>query len=133
MGTSSRNFQKTGSSNGSVATTCEKCWMGLDCKSKWPDSWNAIGDPSSMTLPGFFTMSSAPYEPYKCCMGENCEEDCLGGSPESCIDGRSGLVCDECSSDGSFISGKECAECTPLLKFMGLFLLVMSCLLCCGT
>jgi hypothetical protein len=65
-------------------------------------------------------------------MGENCEEDCPGGPPESCIDGRSGLVCDECSKDGSFISGKECEECTPLLKLMGLIVLVMSCLLCCA-
>jgi hypothetical protein len=125
----SRDFHTPNSSNGKV-TSCEECMLGLDCETGWPSSWNAIGNPISLARPGFYTQASAPYDTYKCCFGDACEEDCPGGAPESCNPDRTGLVCDSCVEDGYFIKGAMCRRCPFLAKFLVLALVIGCSLVC---
>jgi hypothetical protein len=124
-GTFSRQFQTHNSSNGKV-TSCEICMLGLDCESDWPNSWNAVGNPTSLASPGFYTQTSAPYETYRCCFGRTCEEDCPGGAPESCSFDRTGLVCDACTEEDYFIKEGKCQRCPLLTKFLLLFVVIVS-------
>jgi hypothetical protein len=128
-GTFSREFHAPNSSIGKV-TSCEPCMLGLDCESGWPKSWNAVGNPISSAQPGFYTQISAPYETYKCCSGKACKEDCPGGAPETCVSGRTGLVCDACVDDGYFINGAECQQCPFLFRFSLAITVIVSLLAC---
>jgi hypothetical protein len=124
-GTFSMEFHAPNSSNGKV-TSCEPCMLGLDCESNWPKSWNAVGNPISSAQPGFYIEVSAPYETYKCRLG-----DCPGGAPGTCNLGRTGLACDTCIETGYFIKGEVCWKCPFISKLFLAMIVFLSCLGCC--
>jgi hypothetical protein len=130
-GTFSREFHVP-NKNSSKVTSCEACMEGLDCETNWPSSWNAVGDPISSALPGFYTLVSAPYDTYKCCFGEACEQDCPGGAPESCNPDRTGLVCDRCVDDGYFINEATCQRCPFVTKLLLPMAVIVTSILCCA-
>jgi hypothetical protein len=129
-GTFSRDFHVPNKSS-SKGTSCETCMEGLDCETNWPSSWNAVGDPTSIALPGFYTLVSAPYETYKCCFGEACEQDCPGGAP-ACNPDRTGLVCDACVDDGYFIKEATCQRCPFYMKLLLPMFVIVTSILCCA-
>jgi hypothetical protein len=133
-GTFSRNFIAPNSRNGKV-TSCEECMSGLDCESDdWPHSWNAVGNLTSLTKEGYYTLVSSPFDTYKCCAGISCEEECPGGPPGHCEadrTGRTGLVCNDCLEDGHFIGAGTCKRCPMLFKLMILWIVIMTSLMCC--
>lgn len=107
-------------------TTCQRCGEGLDCDTDWPLSWNAQGNPAPLLSKGYYSLSSDPFSTYRC----RTDVDCPGGPPESCDDGRTGLVCSICEHDGYFLDGSVCKKCPPYLKLTMLFGVLVAFLLC---